>query len=401
MPQLFHFHGRSNGTRALSLGVAFACFFTSLGVAQFLSTEHPVAPDQISLGMSGPESGRIGPAGVSVKEGYLAAFERFNRAGGIHGRKIRLVAYDDQSEGLNGVVNTERLINQDRVLALVGYSGASVSESVLAMIEGANLAFFAPLSGAAFLQDPKDRYTFNLRASCVDEIRMLVTHLVEDAAAQRIGLVWQRDDHGQSVHDALLSILEERHLKLVGDGRYLRNESVLKEAFDQVADAKPDAIILSGAFAPSARLVRYAHRYLREAVVCCTSAICMESLQRLSGADAEGVVAVEVVPFPAASTLGTGQEYRHDMNAVGATRYDHASYEAYIGARFFGYALEQAGPLLTEQVLLTALAGAKCAFDGLTFAFGAGAAQTNHRVVLARVRHGRLSAIDRIEVPSP
>src|SRR4051794_36984802 len=98
--------------------------------------------------MSSAESGRTGAIAVSGRQGYLAYFEKVNRQRGVLGRKVKLIDYDDHYQALNTVANTERLINLDKVLALVGYVGTSTSAAILSMIEGAQIVFFAPVSGA-------------------------------------------------------------------------------------------------------------------------------------------------------------------------------------------------------------------------------------------------------------
>jgi ABC-type branched-subunit amino acid transport system substrate-binding protein len=83
--------------------------------ARFISRVHVVDGSEIKLGMSVPETGRIGFLGSAVKQGCLACFTRANREGGISGRNVVLITYDDHNEPVETVSNTERLIDHDKV----------------------------------------------------------------------------------------------------------------------------------------------------------------------------------------------------------------------------------------------------------------------------------------------
>ena len=80
--------------------------------------------DDILLGMSTALSGPAGDLGTQAKEGILAGLERANRAGGVNGRHLRLVAIDDGGEPARTASNTRLLLQQDSVLAVIGSVGA-------------------------------------------------------------------------------------------------------------------------------------------------------------------------------------------------------------------------------------------------------------------------------------
>ena len=77
--------------------------------------------------------------GEAVKRGCEAYFSRVNRQGGVFGRKLVLVSYDDRNEPLEVVANTQRLINTDRVFALIGFSGAENCRAVVPMLNDARI----------------------------------------------------------------------------------------------------------------------------------------------------------------------------------------------------------------------------------------------------------------------
>jgi hypothetical protein len=78
---------------------------------------------EILLGMSTALSGPAASMGEEMRTGVLAALERANRAGGIRGQRLRLIALDDGYEPLRTVPNMRRLVEKDEVLAVIGNVG--------------------------------------------------------------------------------------------------------------------------------------------------------------------------------------------------------------------------------------------------------------------------------------
>jgi branched-chain amino acid transport system substrate-binding protein len=235
------------------------------------------------------------------------------------------------------------------------------------------------------------RNVFSLRASYLDESRVLVRHLVEDAHVGRIALVCRCDNDGDSAREALRAALAEHSLQIVSEGGYVRNTMEVQEAFDRVIDGNPEAVIVFGVGAPCAPFIQYARQQGdRPLILCCTSNVDLEHVQRLLGSRAEGVIGSQVVPFPLDSGSDLVRDYQGNMTALGYKEFNHASLEGYIGARVFVTALQKAGPALTEQALIDALANGTFSCGPLTFAFDGNLQQRNHAVFLTQISHGRL-----------
>jgi len=113
---------RSNLRLLLLIGVlAVLPLASERAFAQFLSHDHPLSDGEIKIGMSNAQTGRIGVLGLQIRQGCMAYFTRVNQAGGVAGRRLVLVDYDDRYEPVETVSNTERLIDQDKVFALLNF----------------------------------------------------------------------------------------------------------------------------------------------------------------------------------------------------------------------------------------------------------------------------------------
>src|SRR5882757_2151335 len=107
-----------------------------LGVA----TATPGVTDtQILLGSSAALSGNAADLGLNLLSGSKVAVEQINAAGGINGRQLKIVSYDDAYDPPQAIVNTQKLINQDKVFALFSYVGTPTGVAVLPIVAEAKI----------------------------------------------------------------------------------------------------------------------------------------------------------------------------------------------------------------------------------------------------------------------
>ena len=136
-----------------------------------------VTNDTILIGQSAALSGPAELLGKEMKSGAEAYFKVINDAGGINGRKIKLVSLDDGYEPDRAKANTQKLINDEKVLALFGYVGTPTSNAALPAFTEAKVPFIGAFTGAQSLREPFNRYIFNIRASYFDETERIVENL--------------------------------------------------------------------------------------------------------------------------------------------------------------------------------------------------------------------------------
>jgi len=231
-----------------------------------VSAQTVAAPDAIRIGMSAPFTGPSRNLGSELYLGATAYFESVNNAGGVNGRRIELIAYDDQYQPDRASQNTLRLLHQDHVFALFSYVGTPTTSRVLPLLEkfkNEHVYLFFPFTGAEPLRNPPyDRVTVNLRASYREETAGLVNHLL-DTGHRRIAVFFQADAYGRDGWAGIRDALENKNYKMVGEATYKRN-SHFTDSFDtQVAileRSAPDAIICIASYAAAAGFIRDARR---------------------------------------------------------------------------------------------------------------------------------------------
>ena len=116
--------------------------------------EPGVFPGKILFGQSAVFDGPARALGLGMREGILAAFQEVNAGGGVKGRKLELVSYDDGYEPNRAIANTKKLIDEDRVFALIGEVGTPTSKAAQPIATEAGVPFIGPFTGAEFLRNP-------------------------------------------------------------------------------------------------------------------------------------------------------------------------------------------------------------------------------------------------------
>ncbi len=158
------------------------------GAAAF--AENGVRATQILIGQSASLTGTAAESGQQTRDGALAYFELVNRKGGVNGRKIKLITLDDGGQTKRGEENTGKLIAEDKVFLLFGYTGRNTSEAALPIITKADIPFFGAATGGESIHGVFNKNVFNVRASYKLETQALVNFLVTTTPPRSTALRW-------------------------------------------------------------------------------------------------------------------------------------------------------------------------------------------------------------------
>jgi ABC-type branched-subunit amino acid transport system substrate-binding protein len=348
------------------------------------NAEPGVSKDKILFGQSAAFQGPASALGIGVREGILAAFDEANNAGGVHGRRLELVSYDDGYEPTKAIVNTRRLIEEDQVFALVGEVGTPTSRAVQPIATEAEVPFIGPFTGAGFLRDARLRNVINIRASYGQETEAWISYLVDDLGLSRVAILYQDDSFGRVGLAGVVKALDQRGMALIAEGTYMRNTTAVKTAFLAIRRSQPDAVVMVGAYKPCAEFIKLARRFSLDARFVNISFVGSDALAKELGKDGEGVIVSQVVPLPDEREIPIVKRYREAVLASSPdSRPGFVSLEGYLIGRLVVEALRRAGPDITREKLLTTIYEVgEFDLDGLTLVYGAADNQGLDRVFL-------------------
>jgi branched-chain amino acid transport system substrate-binding protein len=384
-------------------GIAVA-WLLGLGATSLMDVaahaEPGVFDDRIVFGQSAAFAGPAAALGLGMREGILAAFDEANAAGGVNGRKLELVSYDDGYEPDRAIANTEHLIDNDGVFALVGEVGTPTSNAAQPIATQAGVPFIGPLTGAAFLRTPALGNVINIRGSYDQETETWIEHLTIDLGISRIAILYQDDSFGRAGLSGVTKAMEKRGMKPVAEATYERNTTAVKMALLTIRQADPQAVVMIGAYKPCAEFIKLAHLLKLNPVFVNISFVDANALAKELGKDGKGVVVTQVVPFPSDTSLPLVARYQKSLKASNTdAKIGFVSLEGYIVGRLVVEALGKVkGPVTRAALLSTIKEAGTFDLGGLTLSYGPNDNQGMHQVFLTVIQaDGSIKPVDRLE----
>jgi len=220
----------------------------------------PGAP--VRLGMSAPFTGPGASLGRAFHRGAASCLAQVNAEGGVHGRRVEIVALDDGYDPERTVWNVIRLIEDERVFALFGLVGTPTVTRVLPLIGGhpdRAVPLLFPFTGARPLSLPRHAgQVFRLRAPYDMEFSALVERL-RGAGCARIAVFYQADAYGREGWADLRDALACHCLSLAAEASYPRgtgSEADFSEQAGLILKGRPDAVVCVGTDAACATFIR-------------------------------------------------------------------------------------------------------------------------------------------------
>ena len=331
-----------------------------------------VFPDRVLFGQTAAFSGPAQGLGIEMRRGIEAAFAEANRGGGVNGRSLELVSADDGYEPEAAIANAQQLIEVENVFALIGSVGTPTSRSTVPVAGEASVPFIAPFTGAAFLRNPELGHVVNLRASYAQETERMVGLFVDQRGLDRIGVLYQDDSFGRTGYNGARTALAHRGMEPVAVGLYPRNTTAIKTALLDLATARPDAIIMIGAYQPIGTFISLAKSTQLDTEFIAISFVGSNSLALQLGSEGEGVKVTQVVPLPTDDSLPIVAQYQAALAAYDAAAVPgFVSLEGYLAGRLAIEGLRICGPGLSRRCFLDGLRSLReFEMDGFQINFG-------------------------------
>lgn len=341
------------------LAIALLSFLAALTQPASAARQDTVG-NTIVLGQSGVYSGPLGAfaqENIAVINTY---FDAVNARGGIHGRKLKLIALDDGFDPKRTVENAKTLIEKEKAFALINVIGTANNAAIYPLVHQNGIPLVGPYSGATALRDPaKFSYLFFTRASYADETEKMIEQLTS-TGVKDIAVVYQDDPFGKAGLQAAVEALGKRQLKPVSVGAF--NIAKLEEtvaAAETVLKGNPSAIIIASSGKGTTSFIREVLKRGQRPAFYCLSVTNPKQLWADLGQDAHGVVVAQAAPSPWRATLPLVREYQQVVtNArLAAKDFSYGSLEGFIVAKVAVEALRRAGKDLTREKYLAALEG--------------------------------------------
>lgn len=333
----------------------------TLAVLAFCVTTFNAYAQDLVIGQVASLSGTNGAdLGLGLQLGLRLAVEKANAAGGVNGKKLRLVSKDDKYIPDDTVRLTKELIAQDKPIALAGYRGTANTIALIksnALTEN-KIALVGTLTGAQEVQGAPNIY--HVRTSYQNEIGQIVEQLSR-MGISRIGLFYVDDAFGKAGREAVEKVLTAQNRKPVAVAAYDKAaDKVIPTIEKAVADlvaAQPQAVVMVAVGDPVYEFIKRFRQAAPAPRLLSISVVNPDAVTKNVGPTAaQGIGFSQVFPFPHNDSVPVVREYRALLKKFAPdAQPSYFSLEGYIGGLVLVQAIQKAGKNPTREKVIDAL----------------------------------------------
>lgn len=339
-----------------SLVATVAIAFAGSAAAQ--EAPQGVTADQIVIGANAPLTGPLAAAGGIVYPTIEAYFNKVNEEGGIHGRKIKFIYYDDAYDPSKTVGVAKKLVESDKVF-MMNTLGAATTAAIADYLKEHNIPVVPAMTGSKRLLAYDN--IFQMYPGYVTDGGLLANYVVDKLGAKSVAMWYQNDDYGKDELAAVTEELKKRNMELVAALPYNPTDLDFSSSVLQLRAANPDVVILAPAPKPLSQFLKDAAKLALKTQFAVSYAAADISVSKLAGKAAEGVI------FSSYQTSAVADENDPKMKELKAfaAKYlpgKEVSNYLYLGtymAQLGVEALNRAGPEPTPEKVIAAMEGMK------------------------------------------
>jgi len=333
----------------------------AVAAAALLIAVPALAQETVKIGFFAPITGPAAADGASAQHAVELAVKEVNAAGGIKGKKVELIVYDDRLNPQEAVAIANKLIERDQVIGVVSgsYSGPTrVTAPIFAK------AGFPMVAGYAVHPDVTKAGESNFRNGFLGEVEGAAAgeYAVKVLRTKNPAVIYMDNDFGREISAGFIKRAEKLGAKVVAKQVYkFPGEKDFRPYLTRIKDAKPDLIFAAGYYNEAALIVRQAKELGITVQIMGEEGFDSPKFIELAGKDAEGVIIATNLdrddPRPMVQNFlkNYKQAYNIDPDMVGAS-----SYDAFV---ILVRAIEKAGT--DRSAIVKALLETKD-YDGLT-----------------------------------
>ena len=217
-----------------------------------------ITDNQVTIGAFQDQSGAAAVVGINMRKGMEAYFNWVNARGGVNGRKIKFIVEDDGFQAARAIAATKKLVEQDKVFALVGTLGTPGVAATIDYIMEKQVPSIYQGTGISALAYPPKKYFFPVQPNYISEGRIVATYVVDNLKMKRIAVACEQTDIGteglRGVREQLaIYKMEPVEVVNLGAAEVDFSSQILK-----LMRAKPEAVIIYSTIKPAAGFLKQA-----------------------------------------------------------------------------------------------------------------------------------------------
>jgi branched-chain amino acid transport system substrate-binding protein len=355
-----------------------------------------VTAKEVVFGMPTDLSGPAATYGVSSSNGVKMRFEEANAAGGIEGRKLKVIVEDQGYQVPKAVQACNKLINRDKVFAFVGPLGTPMNNACFKDQFAAGVPNLFPLSAARSMYEPFERLKFYGAASYVDQIRSGINYFVKNKGVKSVCVMYQDTDFGKEILEGAKEQADKLGIKIVETTAHKPTDQDFTAPITKLREAKCQLIAMGTIVRDTIVPYTTARKAGWNDVIFLGAASSYDSFvgaaPGMEGFFAMGLTEMPYADSSVASVKKFVENYKKKFNVdpnIGAVY-------GYVGADLAVQGLKNAGKNLTTDSFVAGMEKIKDyhdIFNGPPVTFGPKIRQGANSSFLAEVKGGRWTRV--------
>lgn len=257
-----------------------------------------ITKDEILLGTLQDLSGPAAGPGKEIRNGMLMRVEEINAAGGVNGRKLRLLIEDHGYDPKRAVLGAEKLIGRERVFMMVGQFGSAPMLATLPLLARSDMINFFPLSSARQAFEPASPLKYAFHPADYDQIRHALPGVIKDKRLTRVCAIYQDDELGLEITRGAETALQAQGTQLVEKLGFKRGSTDFSSQVAKVKASNCDGVVLATVVRETVGVMTEARKLGFNPVFIGTSSAYSSAIPRLGGTNVEGLYATMLVEEP-------------------------------------------------------------------------------------------------------
>ena len=319
------------------------------------------AQQEILIGYHGPMTGPASWVGLGGRDGAQLAIDEINAGGGVNGRKIRMISYDDAAKPSEAEAVAKKMIESDKVFAILGGGVSNVAIVVGDEAHRAKVPYFNGTGASPKIIDAQSRWVFSGATIDVRDISQNEAVFIgEYLKVKKVAVMNASDEFSQSLADSVVKAIKERYsIEVTTQQKYNPGDTDFSSQLLAVKQTNPEYILMFGLYVEAARAIRQSRELGIRTPFKGDTSMMNSGLLTVAGPAAEGLI-VEYVPL-----YFNGNQVKDMVEFEARFKKKFPTYPVdrpnYVDVYNYGnmYALaegmKRAGPTMTQKGLVEAL----------------------------------------------
>lgn len=321
----------------------FLIAMTATGYCQ----QRGITKDKIITGAYIAMTGALAYPGTSYMYATDSYFKYINDQGGINGRKLEYIAYNDDFEAAKSVAVAKKLLEKDQVFMFITPMGTPTTAAVKPIADESKAIVFGPGTGSTMFTKPFDPLFFLTIINYDSQMALAVDYFVKKRGFKKIALFGAEGEIGQVTREGATKRLKKYGLTLTAYDEGRPTDVDVSAQFNKIRSSGPQAVIITATPKPATLMLQQMQENNWKPTSMLYAPISDQVPGMAKGA-AEGVIAMEMYPTPD-SKLPEIQKYREIMKKYENKEINSYNIGGYVNAKFVVEVLKRLGNNITTE----------------------------------------------------